>query len=453
MKYLSTVVKVMKYQIICPVNIEWKAFETYLRTLSYQVRTIGNRTIQKLWDFDNQSLNHFRENGVYPSAQQLYGCTQKTISGYIYDQLKEEYQDMNKANMSTTLQKTIKTWNSRKKEIRSGEMSIPSFRNNLPIDIHGNSIQITKEKSGDYIASLSLFSSNFIIENNLPNGKIQVKLSTRKQNSMKVILDRIIENTYAKGACMLHKHKNKWYLSIIYKPTVKEEHKFEEDLVMGIDMGKINVLYFAFNKGWIRGAISGEEIEAFRKKIEHRRISLLRQGKYCSGNRVGKGREKRIKPIDVLNNKIAKFRNATNHKYANYIVQQCLKYNCGTIQLENLQGISKEQTFLKNWTYFDLQEKIKQQAHQYGMKVVTIDPSYTSKRCSECGYIHKNNRKSQSTFECQQCNLKVHADYNAAKNISIYNIEKVIQKQLKLQEKLNSKKFTEQYIEQVENIN
>ncbi len=135
------------------------------------------------------------------------GVLKKTISGYIYDQLKEEYQDINKANMSTTLQKTIKTWNSRKKEIWSGEMSIPSFRNNLPIDIHGNSIQIIKEKSGDYIASVSLFSSKFIKENDLPNGKILVKLSTRKQNSMKVILDRIIDSTYAKGACMLHKHK------------------------------------------------------------------------------------------------------------------------------------------------------------------------------------------------------------------------------------------------------
>lgn len=453
MTYLSIAVKVMKYQIVCPVNIEWKTFEIYLRTLSYHFRTIGNRTIQKLWEYDNQSLKHFKDTGQYPSAQQLYGCTQKTISGYIYDQLKEEYQDINKANMSTTLQKPIKTWNSRKKEIWSGEMSIPSFRNNLPIDIHGNSIQIIKEKSGDYIASVSLFLSKFIKENDLPNGKILVKLSTRKQNSMKVILDRIIDSTYAKGACMLHKHKKKWYLSIIYKSNIKEELKFDEDFTMGIDMGKINVLYFAFNKGLVRGAISGEEIEAFRKKIEHRRISLLRQGKYCSGNRIGKGRKKRIKPIEVLNDKIAKFRTATNHKYANYIVQQCLKYNCGTIQLEDLQGISKEQTFLKKWTYFDLQEKIKNQANQYGIKVVKIDPSYTSQRCSECGYIHKNNRQDQSTFECQQCSFKVHADYNAAKNISVYNIEKVIQKQLELQEKLNLTKYEERYIEQMENIN
>ena len=57
--------------------------------------------------------------------------------------------------------------------------------------------------------------------------------------------------------------------------------------------------------------------------------------------------------------------------------------------------------------------------------------------------------------QCLQiCNsFKVHADYNAAKNISVYNIEKVIQKQLKLQEKLNLTKYKEQYIEQMENIN
>lgn len=267
MTYLSIAVKVMKYQIVCPVNIEWKVFETYLRTLAYQSRTIGNRTIQKIWEFDNLSLNHFKETGEYPSAQQLYGCTQKTISGYIYDQLKEEYQDINKANMSTTIQKTLKNWNSRRKEIWRGEMSIPSFRSNLPIDIHGNSIQIIKEKSGDYIASVSLFSSKFIKENDLPNGKILVKLSTKKQNSMKVILDRLINSTYAKGACMLHKHKNKWYLSITHKATIKEEHKFDEELIMSIDMGKINVLYFAYNKGLVRGAISGEEIETFRKKL------------------------------------------------------------------------------------------------------------------------------------------------------------------------------------------
>ena len=140
------------------------------------------------------------------------------------------------------------------------------------------------------ISQAYLFFIKIYKENDLPNGKILVKLSTRKQNSMKVILDRIIDSTYAKGACMLHKHKKKWYLSITYKSNIKEELKFDEDLIMGIDMGKINVLYFAFNKGLVRGELVVKKLRLF-EKIEHRRISLLRQGKYCSGNRIGKGRK------------------------------------------------------------------------------------------------------------------------------------------------------------------
>ncbi|PGD70193.1 transposase, partial [Bacillus toyonensis] len=125
--------------------------------LTYQVRTISNRTIQQLWEFDALSFDYFKERGTYPTVQDLYGCTQKKIDGYIYHTLQSKYPDIHKGNMSTTLQKIIKTWKSRRNEIRKGEMSIPSFRNRIPIDLHNNSVDITKEKNGDYIAGISLF--------------------------------------------------------------------------------------------------------------------------------------------------------------------------------------------------------------------------------------------------------------------------------------------------------
>jgi putative transposase len=50
-------------------------------------------------------------------------------------------------------------------------------------------------------------------------------------------------------------------------------------------------------------------------------------------------------------------------------------------------------------------------------KLIQIDPKYTSQTCSKCGYIHKENRKSQAIFECLACGYKDNADVNAAKNI------------------------------------
>lgn len=61
-------------------------------------------------------------------------------------------------------------------------------------------------------------------------------------------------------------------------------------------------------------------------------------------------------------------------------------------------------------------------------------PKYTSQRCSECGYIDKENRLEQKSFKCLKCGYTTNADFNAARNISIQNIDKIIEEQLKLSE-------------------
>jgi len=44
--------------------------------------------------------------------------------------------------------------------------------------------------------------------------------------------------------------------------------------------------------------------------------------------------------------------------------------------------------------------------------------STTSQKCSACGHTSKNNRKSQSNFECESCGHSVNAGHNAAKVIA-----------------------------------
>ena len=50
-----------------------------------------------------------------------------------------------------------------------------------------------------------------------------------------------------------------------------------------------------------------------------------------------------------------------------------------------------------------------------------------TQRCSKCGFIHKDNRPTQSKFECLQRGFKENADYNASQNISIRDIDKIIE--------------------------
>ncbi|SIS21577.1 transposase [Natronorubrum thiooxidans] len=49
--------------------------------------------------------------------------------------------------------------------------------------------------------------------------------------------------------------------------------------------------------------------------------------------------------------------------------------------------------------------------------VETVNPAYTSQRCSHCGFVHEDNR-SDKAFKCLKCEYEVNADYNAAKNVA-----------------------------------
>lgn len=49
--------------------------------------------------------------------------------------------------------------------------------------------------------------------------------------------------------------------------------------------------------------------------------------------------------------------------------------------------------------------------------VYEIDPKYTSQKCSECGAIPKDNRKSKAKFGCMSCELELNTNFNVALNI------------------------------------
>ncbi len=53
----------------------------------------------------------------------------------------------------------------------------------------------------------------------------------------------------------------------------------------------------------------------------------------------------------------------------------------------------------------------------YGSMKVAVDAAYSSQECSQCGYTHEDNRKTQAVFSCLECGYTANADTNAAKVI------------------------------------
>nr|8J3R_A Chain A, Transposase IS605 OrfB C-terminal domain-containing protein [Sulfoacidibacillus thermotolerans]8J3R_B Chain B, Transposase IS605 OrfB C-terminal domain-containing protein [Sulfoacidibacillus thermotolerans] len=424
----GSMIKVYRYEIVKPLDLDWKEFGTILRQLQQETRFALNKATQLAWEWMGFSSDYKDNHGEYPKSKDILGYT--NVHGYAYHTIKTKAYRLNSGNLSQTIKRATDRFKAYQKEILRGDMSIPSYKRDHPLDLIKENISVNRMNHGDYIASLSLLSNPAKQEMNVKR-KISVIIIVR--GAGKTIMDRILSGEYQVSASqIIHKdRKNKWYLNISYR-FEPQTRVLDLNKIMGIDLGVAVAAYMAFQHTPARYKLEGGEIENFRRQVESRRISMLRQGKYAGGARGGHGRDKRIKPIEQLRDKIANFRDTTNHRYSRYIVDMAIKEGCGTIQMEDLTNIRDiGSRFLQNWTYYDLQQKIIYKAEEAGIKVIKIDPQYTSQRCSECGNIDSGNRIGQAIFKCRACGYEANADYNAARNIAIPNIDKIIAESIK----------------------
>ena len=76
----------------------------------------------------------------------------------------------------------------------------------------------------------------------------------------------------------------------------------------------------------------------------------------------------------------------------------------------------RRRNMLNQWPFSQLQEFTAYKAAAKGIRVVMVDPAYTSQRCNRCGYVDKGNR-DRARFDCLNCGHSDDADHNAALNI------------------------------------
>jgi IS605 OrfB family transposase len=106
-------------------------------------------------------------------------------------------------------------------------------------------------------------------------------------------------------------------------------------------------------------------------------------------------------------------------------VQLAVRYKCKEIRLEDLKGMNQKSKYLRSWSYYDFRQKIIYKAKEAGIKVILIDPSYTTQTCSQCGHISQDNLETRKLFICKDCDFRTEIDYNAALNIANPEFDKI----------------------------
>lgn len=218
---------------------------------------------------------------------------------------------------------------------------------------------------------------------------------------------RTLDQNRIKGQADLVYIDGIFYLMLVI--DLPEEKQIENpDGTLGVDLGIVNL---ATTNDGIR--FSGEKCESVRK-----RYSALKARLQSVGTWDAKKHLKRISGNE------RKFKKDTNHCISKQIVATAKGTN-RAIALEDLKGIRSGSTVSKplrsalgKWAFYELASFIQYKAQLLGIPVIFVDPKYTSQQCSMCGFISKENRKSQSEFVCQACGHAENADINAAKNIA-----------------------------------
>ncbi len=117
-----------------------------------------------------------------------------------------------------------------------------------------------------------------------------------------------------------------------------------------------------------------------------------------------------------------RFRRDCDHVLSKRVVQSVepgavLVFEDLTDIRDRMKGRKKQRRRLHSWSFSRLLGFARYKAALAGVAVATVDPRYTSQKCSRCGHREKANRPSRGDFRCKQCGFSLHADLNAARNI------------------------------------
>ena len=419
--------KVMKYELRYLDGCgSFSELQERLWWLQRQTREILNRTIQIAADWDFRSRENFERCGEYLDLKAETGYNR--LDGYVYDRLKDSYNGINAQNLNATLRKAWQKYHETRQKVMRGEMSLPSYKSGQPLVLNRNTVKILGTESGADV-TISLFSRKYLAADaaaGSPRFQLLVKDGTQRS-----ILSRVLSGEYEAGQSQIVYDKKKWFLLLTYR-FEPERQALDPDRILGVDLGEAYALY-ASSLGE-RGAfkIEGGQVTGYAAKLEGRVRELQRQAAHCGDGRVGHGVKSRVSSVYKAKDKVAGYRSMINHQFSKALVAYAEKNGYGTIQMEDLTGIKEDAGYpkkLRHWTYYDLQTKIEYKAKERGIAVRRVNPAYTSKRCSRCGHIDKQNRKSQENFECVSCGFKANADYNASQNLSIKDIDKIIERQ------------------------
>ena len=295
-----------------------------------------------------------------------------------------------------------------KNGLAKGERGISNYKRTFPLMTRGRSLSFEYSDEDILIKWVNDITFKLLLGQRVNENTIELRHT----------LHKIINKEYKVGQSSLYFDKNNHLmLNLTISMDNNKTRDFIPGRVCGVDLGLKFPAYVCLNdETYIRQGI-GDYNDFFkvRTQMKERRRRLQRN---LSSAKGGKGKKKKLQALDTFKEKESNFAKTYNHMISHKIVQFAKKNKCEFIHLEKLDKDGMSHNVLSNWSYYDLQQKVEYKAKVEGLKVRYVKAQYTSQKCSNCGTIDSDNRKTQAEFKCVSCGFILNADWNSAINIA-----------------------------------
>jgi IS605 OrfB family transposase len=257
-----------------------------------------------------------------------------------------------------------------KKTIDNASITKPSVQNICP-ELDSRFVKVNINASGHFDAWLELQSLG---------SKLRIKIPFRRTKH----LNSLIQSGKLLGGCRLSRD----FVALNF--DLPDPIKMQSGSTLGIDIG-MNKAFVCSDSQAAAADVHGHTLQSICKKLARKRL----------GSKA--------------------FAAAQQHRtnYVNWSLNKLNFNGVQTIAIENIKHLRrgrKTSRYLSHFTYTEIFRKIEDRAARSGVQIATVDPQFTSQRCSCCGWVRKANRKGEQ-FVCTACGFAADADLNAAINI------------------------------------
>jgi len=302
-----------------------------------------------------------------------------------YKSLRKEYLDLPSHYHYTACQMATSIYKSYRKRKRKGKANgKPVFRKEVIM-------------LDDHLFKLDLEAG--VIKLSTPNGRITLGFYPAKYHGK--------FRDWRVGQAWLVRTPNGVFLNVVFskKTEIREPKTF-----IGVDLNENNVTLSLPN---------GEFVQIITHEREIRTGYFVKRRRVQKKLRAGRRRNELLKKYGERE------RNRLNdlyHKLANGIVELAKEY--GGIALEDLTEIRETIRYsaemngrLHRWSFRKLQSIIEYKAELRGIKVVFVNPAYTSSLCPICG--RKLSPNGHRVLKCSKCGFEADRDAIGSWNIRL----------------------------------